>query len=171
MDGRKKKTWNRGACMNGSALGVAGLPQEHHLPLLSLSTHLYQPIILPNDTWLSSAGSRDQRSAWPLLCPPPPILLLVTTAALFLVLAYLPTLRYLMLGQLDQVQQGNVLEGTHFLLRQRLPCLSREAFEHLGGNQYGGGFSWKPVKESWGTRKNRERQTASFLFFLIFVTE
>lgn len=73
--------------------------------------------------------------------PPPPILLLVTTAALFLVLAYLPTLRYLMLGQLDQVQQGNVLEGTHFLLRQRLPCLSREAFEHLGGNQYGGGFS------------------------------
>lgn len=72
MDGRKKKTWNRGACMNGSALGVAGLPQEHHLPLLSLWTHLYQPIILPNDTWLSSAGSRDQHSAWPLLCTPPP---------------------------------------------------------------------------------------------------
>lgn len=103
VDGRKKKTWSSGACMSGSALGGAGLPQGHHLPLLSLS--LDSPLPAHNSPqWhliLSTADSRERRSAWPLQCPlPQPS----PTAALFLVLAYLPTLCYLTLRQLDQVQ-------------------------------------------------------------------
>ena len=59
-----------------------------------------------------------------------------------------------------------MLEGVHFLPRQRLLSLSKETFKHLGGNQYGGGFSWGPMKESWGTRKKRKTQT--FFFFFSF---